>query len=178
MLLILTSILCIPACYTKFVAALPITRICLLLLGDKPTPLVATQILTIIGISVSVSISFLRKFELITGWNVLKTVLPSCWGPTVNEVAFYVLGRLLANGERSPDISEYAVVCPQMVPVILAALKAGLSAVARNCEVIEESDGKLFLSLNSVVSDSYLLQLQLIIAGLRNLRWKSLQKTS
>ena len=173
MLLILTSILCIPACYTKFVAALPITRICLLLLGDKPTPLVATQILTIIGISVSVSISFLRKFELITGWNVLKTVLPSCWGPTVNEVAFDVLlGRLLANGERNPELGEYAVVCPQMVPVILAALKAGLSAVARNCEVIEESDGKLFLSSNGVVSDSY-LQLQLIIAGPWNLRWKS-----
>lgn len=144
-LVILTSILCIPACYSKFVAALPITRICLLLLGDKPSPLVATKILTIIGISISNSISFLRKFELITGWNVLKTVLPPCWGPTVNEVAFDVLlGRLLPNGERNADNGDYAVVCPQMVPVILAALQAGLSAVAKNCEVVEELDGKIF----------------------------------
>lgn len=148
MLVILTSILCVPACYTKFIAALPITRICLLLPGDKPTPFVATQILTIIGISISTSISFLRKFELITGWNVLKTVLPTCWGHDVNEVAFDVLlGRLLSNGERNTKSNEYVVMCPQMVPVILSALRAGLSAVAKNCEVIEESDGTFIVRL-------------------------------
>ncbi|KIK63270.1 hypothetical protein GYMLUDRAFT_196894 [Collybiopsis luxurians FD-317 M1] len=141
-LVILTSILCIPACYSKFITALPITRICLLLLGDKPSPLIATQILTIIGISISTSISFSRKFELISGWNVLKTVLPTCWGPEVNRVAFDVLlGRLLANGEKiAAESQELVVVCPQMIPIILSALKAGLSAVAKNCEINEDEE--------------------------------------
>ncbi|KAF9067929.1 beach-domain-containing protein [Rhodocollybia butyracea] len=140
-LIILTSILCVPACYTKFIAALPLPRICLLLLGDKPTTLVATQILTIIGISIGTSISFLRKFELISGWNVLKTVLPSCWSSTVNELAFDVLlGRLLPNGERCAASEDYPVVCPPMVPVILSALRSGLSAVAKNCEFTEDPD--------------------------------------
>ncbi|KAJ4474264.1 hypothetical protein J3R30DRAFT_3295344 [Lentinula aciculospora] len=138
-LVILTSILCDPLCYTKFVSALPITRICLLLLGDKPSALVGAQILTIIGISICTSFSFVRKFELISGWNVLKTVLPSCWGSEVNTVAFDILlGRLLANGERGAEPAEYVVSCPQMVPIILSALKAGLSAVAKNCEMVDD----------------------------------------
>ncbi|KAJ3905440.1 hypothetical protein F5879DRAFT_742889 [Lentinula edodes] len=140
-LVILTSLLSDPACYTKFVSALPITRICLLLLGDKPSALVGAQILTIIGISISTSISFVRKFELISGWNVLKTVLPTCWGPEVNAVAFDILlGRLSTNGQRSAEPAEYVVTCPQMVPPILSALKAGLSIVAKNCEMTEDAD--------------------------------------
>lgn len=141
-LIILTSILCVPACYTKFIAALPLPRICLLLLSDKPTTLVATQILTIIGISIGTSISFLRKFELISGWNVLKMVLPSCWSSNVNELAFDVLlGRLLPNGERCAASEDCPVVCPPMVPVILSALRPGLSAVAKNCEFTEDPNG-------------------------------------
>ncbi|KAF8652783.1 hypothetical protein AX16_004175 [Volvariella volvacea WC 439] len=50
---ILVSILSVPSYYNKFVAALPLTRICLLLLGEKPTSVIATQILLLIGISMT-----------------------------------------------------------------------------------------------------------------------------
>ncbi|KAJ3889804.1 hypothetical protein GG344DRAFT_89238 [Lentinula edodes] len=76
------------------------------------------------------SISFVRQFELISGWNVLKTVLRTCWGPKVNAVALNSLG----------EPAEYVVTCAQMVPPILSALKAGLSIVARNCEMAEDVD--------------------------------------
>ncbi|KAF9062084.1 hypothetical protein BDP27DRAFT_1428288 [Rhodocollybia butyracea] len=57
------------------------------------------------------SILFLRKFELISGWNVLKTVLPGCWSSNVNELAFDVLlGRLLPNGERCAASEDYPVI--------------------------------------------------------------------
>jgi hypothetical protein len=61
------STLAIPTHHVKFVAALPLIRICLLLLGDRPSPLVATQLLRLIGISIDTSSSFSRKFELVGG---------------------------------------------------------------------------------------------------------------
>ncbi|PPQ94175.1 hypothetical protein CVT25_003811 [Psilocybe cyanescens] len=81
--------------YTKFTTALPMTRILLLLLGDRPSSHVAAQILNMISISIRVSNSFSRKFELVSGWSVLKTVLPNVWDPAVNKAAFdLLLGRI------------------------------------------------------------------------------------
>ncbi|KAG7440786.1 beach-domain-containing protein [Guyanagaster necrorhizus] len=134
---LLVSLLLVPTFYNKFITALPITRICLLLLGDKPQPFVANQVLLIIGISVKMSASFTRKFELISGWNILKTVLPMCWDPSVNEAAFDILlGR---TGITKIDTQGHnAVVCPQIVPAIFAALQTGLGTVGNNCTISEE----------------------------------------
>ncbi|KAH9026097.1 hypothetical protein EDB84DRAFT_1440213 [Lactarius hengduanensis] len=57
-----------PDCYTRFSATLPLTRIYLLLLGDKPS-----------------------KFELVSGWTIVKTVLPGAWDPNVHAAAFGIL---------------------------------------------------------------------------------------
>ena len=139
---LLTSTLSIPVLYTKFTTTLPLARICLLLLGDKPSSYVASQILTIIAISMNVTVSFSRKFELISGWSVLKTVLPSCWDPTVHEAALDVLlGRVHrqssqanGNGSAKPALTTNEIVCPAIVPTILAALQTGLVAAGNNCQ--------------------------------------------
>ncbi|KAF9466003.1 hypothetical protein BDZ94DRAFT_1252774 [Collybia nuda] len=126
--------------HTKFAAALPLTRICLLLLGDRPSSVVATQILTLIGISITISPSFSRKFELISGWSVLKTVLPYCWDPSVNEAAFDImLGRFPHIKNLTPQESN-TVVCAHIVPAILSAMQTGLSSVASNCEISDAQD--------------------------------------
>jgi hypothetical protein len=130
---VLISLLSVPALYEKFTAVLPLTRICLLLLGDKPTSVVANQILVLIAVSNRVSASFSRKFELISGWSVLKTVLPSCWDPSVNEAALDILLGRLEDTKREPG----TIVCPNIVPTIFCALQAGLGAIARNCDVME-----------------------------------------
>ncbi|KAF5360312.1 hypothetical protein D9758_009126 [Tetrapyrgos nigripes] len=126
---LLVATLSVPSQHTKFCAALPINRIILLLLGDRPSPLVAKQCLVLVRVSVGSTSSFIRKFEMISGWNVLKTVLPSCWDLEVNEAAFDLL--LLAQGnDKGGD--EVNIVCPQVVPIILSALHSGLNVVARN----------------------------------------------
>ncbi|KAJ7052675.1 beach-domain-containing protein [Mycena amicta] len=160
---ILIQLLAIPALYNKFSSVLPLTRICLLLLGDRPTPFIASQILMLIAISNAMSPAFARKFELISGWSVLKTVLPSCWDPSVHEAVLDVLlgrlgdpmengngtnGHAGANGKMNGN--EHAngdgngtggvnIACPQIVPTIFCALQAGLVITARNCEVVEET---------------------------------------
>ena len=132
---LLISTLAIPTHYAKFVAALPLTRICLLLLGDRPSPLVATQILRLIGISIDTSSSFSRKFELVGGWSVLKTVLPLSWDPTVNEAAFnLLLGRL---DKKAAERRDDVVSCPPIVPTIISALHSGLVSVAANSHADE-----------------------------------------
>ncbi|KAJ7700350.1 beach-domain-containing protein [Mycena rosella] len=135
----LISLLSNPALYNKFTAVLPLTRICILLLGDRPSPVIANQILILIAISINMSPSFVRKFELISGWSVLKTVLPSCWDPSVNEAAIDILlGRL--GDSKSPDnTGSVTIACPHIVPTIFCALQAGLAAIARNCDVVEDS---------------------------------------
>lgn len=135
---LLTSTLSVPAFYTMFVATLPITRICLLLLGDTPSSYVASQVLSLIGISINASASFSRKFELISGWNVLKSVLPQRWDPSVNEAAFDILlgrtgGDRHANGRSNTTIS-----CAYIVPTIFSALQTGLTTVGNNCHVSDE----------------------------------------
>lgn len=136
---VLVSMLSSPTFFNKFITALPITRICLLLLGDKPQPLVACQVLRIIEISIRMSPSFTRKFELISGWTVLKTVLPGCWDVNVNAAAFDVLlGRNPTSKAKVDDNS--AVVCQQLIPTILSALQVGLNSVAHRCAIDVELD--------------------------------------
>ncbi len=113
-----------PVMFNKFTAALPLTRICLLLLGDRPSPLVATLVLRMISTALGISTSFSRKFELVSGWNVLKLVLPYGWGTTVQDAAFDVLlGRSRDKREIVPT-----VVCPHIVPAIFASLKMCLDS--------------------------------------------------
>ena len=108
-----------PTMFNKFTASLPLTRICLLLLGDRPTPLTATLVLRMISTALGISTSFSRKFELVSGWNILKLVLPYAWDATVQDAAFDVLlGRSRDKKEITPT-----VVCPHIVPAIFSSLK-------------------------------------------------------
>ncbi|KAH9846387.1 beach-domain-containing protein [Lenzites betulinus] len=129
----LVAILDNPIMFNKFTAALPLTRICLLLLGDRPTPFTATLVLRVISIALGMSTSFIRKFELVSGWNVLKLVLPYGWDAQVQDAAFDVLlGRSRDKMEIVP-----AVVCPYIVPAIFSSLKMALdsSRVAEDTQV-------------------------------------------
>ena len=145
----LISILSRKEFYVKFVAALPLTRICLLLLGNSPSSAVAAQILKLLNASVGFSTSFIRKFELVNGWSVLKIVLPCSWSKDVSDAAFdLLLGR--TGTYRSQDVS---LRCPQILPTILAALQSGLNAVASTSHVPENSDLHLRLPLPSPASE-------------------------
>jgi hypothetical protein len=117
----LISILSIPTCLTRFSATLPLTRICLLLLGDKPSSTVATQVLALISISLQTSSSFSRKFELVSGWSVLKLVVPGAWNVDVETEAFKILLGPPVDGQQST-----VVVCTNIIPTIFAALKKTL----------------------------------------------------
>ncbi|TBU31477.1 beach-domain-containing protein [Dichomitus squalens] len=120
----LVSTLDNPAMFNQFTAALPLTRICLLLLGDRPSSLTATLVLRMISTALSISISFSRKFELISGWNVLKLVLPYGWDASVQDAAFDVLlGRSRDKKEIIPT-----VICPYIVPAIFSSLKMCLDS--------------------------------------------------
>lgn len=145
--------------YLKFTSALPITRIILLLLGDRPSSFVAKEILNLISISVKVSSAFNRKFELVSGWSVLKTVIPAAWDADVNKAAFDLLmGRGIAitissqaptptsasRREQREKAQNPTVSCTQILPTIISALQTGLLAVANNCHVTENSEGWFF----------------------------------
>lgn len=133
MLEALVALLGNQALYTKFAAALPLTRICLLFLGEHPSSIVATQVLLLIGSSLRLSSAFGRKFELVNGWTTLQTVVPSAWDPAVHEAAFDILlGRSSSTTEKSATRSEtLTIACSHIFPVILAALHRGLGEVAR-----------------------------------------------
>lgn len=126
----LLSILAIPACYTRFTSTLPLTRICILLLGENPTPVVAARVLILIAMSLQTSSSFSRKFELVGGWSILRIVLPSAWDSEVHEAAFDILLGRTAE-QKSAHTESVKVVCPNIAPAIFAALHHGLEAVAR-----------------------------------------------
>ncbi|KAF4607270.1 hypothetical protein EYR38_001331 [Pleurotus pulmonarius] len=128
----LLSILSSSTSYTRFAVSLPHTRIPLLLLGDRPSPIIATRVLTLVGMSLHASPTFSRKFELISGWNVLKVVLPRAWDRNVNEAAF---GILLGRGGANANAGGNVVVCPQIVPAILCALKEGLESLSKALEI-------------------------------------------
>ena len=99
----------------KFTAAVPFTRICLLLLGDRPSPVVATEVLKLVRVSIDSSQTFVRKFELVSGWVILKNVLPYAWSKEVHRVAFDIL--LDYRGE-----DKTIVRCPNIIPAIIASL--------------------------------------------------------
>ncbi|KAI0029515.1 beach-domain-containing protein [Vararia minispora EC-137] len=106
--------------HRTFSVALPLTRICLLLLGNNPSPVAAQQALNLISASIDFNFSFVRKFELVSGWTFLKSVIPSAWNANVQAAAFRVLlGRYWESkgGAIQPEI-----VCASIFPTILASL--------------------------------------------------------
>ena len=116
----LVSLLCSsPQLLQKFAAAVPFTRICLLLLGDHPSPTVATEILKLVRVSIDASQTFVRKFELVSGWVILRNVIPYVWTKDVHQAAFDIL--LDYKGD-----DKTIVRCPNIVPAIIASLHHGL----------------------------------------------------
>lgn len=133
MLEMLVTLLCNPALYAKFTAALPMTRICLLFLGDHPSSFVTTQVLLLIATSLRLSSSFERKFELVNGWTTLHALIPGTWEPSVHEAAFDILlGRSSSKQPQSIRTQEPVTIgCSHIFPVILVALRRGLEEAAR-----------------------------------------------
>ncbi|KAG9093766.1 hypothetical protein FS749_013788 [Ceratobasidium sp. UAMH 11750] len=112
----------------RFTAALPAPRVLLLLLGEHPTSVVASNILVLLGILLQTSPSFSRKFELAYGWLVIKCVVPPAWDPSVHVAAFDILlGKV---GSTSAANGNVQVANPVIFPMILAALQRGLQGVA------------------------------------------------
>jgi hypothetical protein len=111
-------------CYTRFSIALPVTRIYLLLLGDRSSSFVAKQVLDLITISLNRSKSFSRKFELVSGWTILKTVLPHVWDVNIHSAAFRILL------DQTQDHGT-VVTCPYILPAILNSLTRMLVAIAQ-----------------------------------------------
>ncbi|KAF8885379.1 hypothetical protein CPB84DRAFT_1837906 [Gymnopilus junonius] len=185
-LALLVRILSSQVHYTKFTTALPLTRILLLLLGEHPSPPVAVHILTLIAISIRVSSAFSRKFELVSGWNVLKTVLPGVWDPAVNRAAFdLLLGRVslvpstpgsagidgIMTSQATTPISagrkeerekaakgSTTVSCTHILPTIISALRTGLIAVANNCLVSEDDPAAANLSWSTETTMEILIE--------------------
>ena len=122
----LAMILQSQSAFTKFTSSLPLTRICLLLLGDRPSPVTATNVLRLVENGHKTSSSFSRKFELISGWNTLKAVIPQAWDHNVQVAAFDVL----LGGGYSAQLSDLVVVCSPMLPVILACLRFQLEVLS------------------------------------------------
>ncbi|KAH9919489.1 beach-domain-containing protein [Epithele typhae] len=127
--------------FNKFTACLPLTRICLLLLGDRPTPVTANFVLRMISTALGISTSFSRKFELVSGWNILKLVLPYGWDATVQDAAWDVLlGRSRDKREIVPH-----VVCPHIVPSIFSSLKMSLDM----SRIMEDADARATATTNA-----------------------------
>lgn len=118
-----------PQLLQKFAAAVPFTRICLLLLGDRPSPTVATEVLKLVRVSIDSSQTFVRKFELVSGWIVLKNVLPYAWSKDVHQIAFDILLDY-----RGDD--KTIVRCPNIIPAIIASLHRGLQYSAADLPAI------------------------------------------
>ena len=118
------SLLRIPTMYMKFAEALPVARIALLWLGSEPSPALVCQVLAIIGISFSTSTSFGKKFELASGWLTFKKVLPPIWNDPIHEAAL----DLLLQPARDGGTALKVVKCPQILAVVLLALRQGLLA--------------------------------------------------
>jgi hypothetical protein len=149
--------------YQKFTSSLPMNRILLLLLGERPTPHSAALILRLIGMAVARSPSFTRKFELVSGWNILKVVLSrtSVWNSEVDEAAWDLLlgntGAATTSEISSPtsaharkekqrqDQKSTEVSCPQILPTIFSALKTGLVVVADRSTISDDDESGLMV---------------------------------
>lgn len=120
----------------------------------------AKQILHLIAISIKVSNTFSRKFELVSGWSVLRTVVPAAWDYEVNKAAFDLLlgkGISIVGGSQAPTptsstrreqkekLQNPTVSCTQILPTIMSALQTGLLAAAKNCHISETSEGESIL---------------------------------
>ncbi|KAH9975416.1 beach-domain-containing protein [Lactifluus volemus] len=142
-------------CYSRFSVTLPLTRIYLLLLGDKPSSFVAKQVLDLIAISLNKSKSFSRKFELVSGWTVLKTVLPDVWDANIHAVAFSIL--LGHAGDQGP-----VVACSHIFPAILSSLTKMLVAAVHELPSqdveINETEGRSVACAEAIVEEIVRLQ--------------------
>jgi hypothetical protein len=69
---------------------------------------------------------FGRKFELISGWGVLKSILPGCWNEEVEAAAFELL-----DGEGQAA-QKGKIGCSQMFPLLLCVLQKVLTKVDEN----------------------------------------------
>jgi len=70
----------------------------------------------------------------------MKAVLPGSWSSEVNAAAFDIL---LGRYDNQTDLDSFtAVVCPAIMPVILAALQNGLTLISGRAHVTEEDGGK------------------------------------
>lgn len=156
-----------PSRYHKFTSSLPMNRILLLLLGERPTSHTAALILRLIGIGVAQSSTFTRKFELVSGWNILKVVMSSTsvWDREVDAAAWdLLLGKIdpvagsgvstptSANAKKEKQRQGQAqkdteVSCPQVLPTIFCALRAGLVAVADRSVIPDEDESGFHLSV-------------------------------
>jgi len=157
--------------YQKLAASLPLTRVVLLLLGDYPTSHTAALILRLIALCIAQASNFSRKFELFSGWNVLKVVFPTTrvWNDEVNKAAFDLLlgqtyGSLSAasSGVSTPNnavpkkererqnYKRTEVSCPHILPTIFLALKAGLVAVAERSNLSDGDHGAYFFIENTL----------------------------
>ncbi|THH31660.1 hypothetical protein EUX98_g2544 [Antrodiella citrinella] len=123
-LAMLVSLIQSPPMYQKFIGALPAARIYLLLLGERPTAGIATAILRMVAVSLKASATFSRKFELASGWSILKTVLPYGWCEAAQEAAIDILlGPVEAGNDRN------VVTCSHVVPLLFGVLQSQLDVV-------------------------------------------------
>ena len=135
----LVAVLHSPTHLAKISSALPLPRTYLLLLGDKPSTVVARQVLILIGLSLKASTSFIRKFELVSGWAVLRTVLPAIWDLDLQNSAFDILLGRVSKGDHAtspPGRQSTSLHCPNIFPSILSALNTGLATIMRS-EAVE-----------------------------------------
>jgi hypothetical protein len=148
-----------PETYARFAGSLPLARVALLLLGDRPAPFVAVQVLRMLATCLVRSTGFARKFELVSGWSILKTVLPRAWAPEVHVAAFDVLlGRdptasrasshkgkdkphESVNGDNSENKEDSTqIACPYICPAIFTSLRRGLETVASQMQFSSRRD--------------------------------------
>ncbi|KAL5513687.1 BPH1 [Sanghuangporus vaninii] len=100
---------------------------------ERPTPAIAGHVLAIVGIAMRASSSFARKFELVGGWMALRLTLPDIWNDSIQQSVFDVLfGSVCTTGEEQGVLGDVGVVCPNIMPSILAALEKGLTIVAKD----------------------------------------------
>jgi hypothetical protein len=124
----------------KLNAVLPMARVIILLLGPSPSPIVAVQILRLVGLHLLTLPLFSRKLDLVGFWGILKIVLPDAWNPAVHRGAFdLLLGR--SELDKGPSAEQLVVKQPQMLPVIIASLEQGIEKIVERRRAL--GDGRL-----------------------------------
>ncbi|KAI6038492.1 hypothetical protein EDC04DRAFT_2868311 [Pisolithus marmoratus] len=109
----------------QFSESVPLARVVLLWVNEEPSPSIAYQVLSVIGIGLIHSSSFGKKLELLSGWSLLRKRLPSIWDEELHRAAVDLLLRPAADATRSKNTPQ-SIRCPQILPVILVALRYGL----------------------------------------------------